>query len=50
MNDSDNHKPQRPTEPLPDTMKPALRLVGFLVLVVGFIAAAAIVVDRMIYG
>jgi hypothetical protein len=41
---------QRPTEPLPATMKPALKLVAFLAVVVAFIAIAAILVDRMIYG
>ncbi|MFN3712823.1 MAG: hypothetical protein ACK4SX_04110 [Alcanivoracaceae bacterium] len=42
--------PQRPTEPLPATMKPALKLVAFLAVVVACIAIAAILVDRTIYG
>ncbi len=43
-------KPQRPTEPLPGTVKPALRFLAFLGAVVAFIAIAAVIVDRMIYG
>ena len=43
-------KPERPTEPLPGTIKPALKLLAFLGAVVAFIAIAAVVVDRMIYG
>jgi hypothetical protein len=43
-------KTQRPTEPLPDTAKPALRFLAFLGVVVAFIAIAAVIVDRMIYG
>ncbi len=43
-------KPERPTEPLPATIKPAMKLLAFLGAVVALIAIAAIVVDRMIYG
>ena len=50
MSGNSQGKPQRPTEPLPNTMKPALKLLGFLALVVAGIAIAAIIVDRMIYG
>lgn len=50
MSERDSGKPQRPTEPLPGTVKPALRFLAFLGAVVAFIAIAAIIVDRMIYG
>lgn len=43
-------KSQRPTEPLPGTVKPALKFLAFLGAVVAFIAIAAVIVDRMIYG
>lgn len=43
-------KPQRPTEPLPGTVKPALRFLIFLGAVVAFVAIAAAIVDRTIYG
>ncbi|MED5238875.1 MAG: hypothetical protein VX379_04790 [Pseudomonadota bacterium] len=40
----------RETEPLPKTARPALMFLLFLAGVVGFIALAAYVVDRAIYG
>ncbi|MED5431723.1 hypothetical protein [Alcanivorax sp. MD8A] len=49
---SEHPQPQSPreTEPLPTTVKPALRFLLFLAGVVGFIALSAYAVDRMIYG
>ena len=41
---------ERPTEPLPKSVKPALLFLGFLFMVTVVIAGAAYVVDRQIYG
>lgn len=45
-----NRNEPRPTEPLPRDWKPAWRFLLFLFCVVAGIAAAAAIVDRMIYG
>ena len=45
-----DQKRPRPTEPLPSDWKPAWRFLLFLFFVVAGIAAAAAIVDRMIYG
>ncbi|WP_166643063.1 hypothetical protein [Alcanivorax sp. 24] len=52
MNDKtrEEHYRQRPTEPLPKTVRPALFLLLFLIAVTLCIAGAAALVDRLIYG
>lgn len=45
----DDNNP-RQTEPMPSDWRPALRFLGFLMLVTALIAGASAVVDRMIYG
>lgn len=44
------NKAQRPTEPLPSTIMPLIKLIAFLALVVVALAAAAWIVDRAIYA
>ncbi|MCG8392008.1 MAG: hypothetical protein MI745_02905 [Pseudomonadales bacterium] len=50
MSNTRDTRTPRETEPLPKTAKPALLFLLFLAAVVLSIAAAAYVVDRMIYG
>lgn len=50
MSKSQETQAARETEPLPKTAKPALLFLLFLAGVVATMAAAAYVVDRMIYG
>ncbi|MBL4713716.1 MAG: hypothetical protein ABJQ98_06410 [Alloalcanivorax venustensis] len=50
MNDQQSRHRERPTEPLPKSVKPALLFLGFLFMVTVVIAGAAYVVDRQIYG
>jgi len=50
MNDQQSKHHDRPTEPLPKSVKPALLFLGFLFTVTVVIAGAAYVVDRQIYG
>ena len=50
MRDPESQNHERPTEPLPRSVKPALLFLGFLFMVTVTIAGAAYVVDRQIYG
>jgi len=50
MQDPESRQHERPTEPLPKSVKPALLFLGFLFMVAVVIAGAAYVVDRQIYG
>ncbi len=50
MQDQEPPHRDRPTEPLPKSVKPALLFLGFLFMVTVMIAGAAYVVDRQIYG
>ena len=50
MQDPETRHRERPTEPLPKSVKPALLFLGFLFMVTVVIAGAAYVVDRQIYG
>ena len=50
MSKTQETRTPRETEPLPQTVKPALLFLLFLAGVVATIAIAAYAVDRMIYG
>ena len=43
-------KAQRPTEPLPKTIMPLLKLIAFLAFVTVALAAVSWLIDRMIYA
>jgi len=50
MQDPQARHRERPTEPRPKTVKPAMLFLGFLFMGTAVSAGAAYMVDRQIYG